>query len=277
MEELSTYTGQSGPQEKTNLGEVLSLLSNNDSISVPVTINIMLVGKTGAGKSTLVNTIFGVEKEEVAKVEHGGSACEHDEIVMPYRLPFVDMPDGRKIQVIIYDTVGFGESSKQDQELLRYIQTNVKKVHLLLVCHKLYDKVDGSTVKFLKALTESCTKDILNNMIFLLTHGDAFVTTRTYRRSQGGDKQAIKEEFETRFENMKDLLCQAVAKNFPKIKVEELKFCPTCDDRELALPYVRNWEYDMWFFILHKCDKEAQMFLSCFARLFRKIEIVLAS
>ena len=60
---------------------VLGLVASNDSRAVPETVHIMLIGPIGAGKSTLVNTIFG---EEEAKVEHGGSACQHDKLVTPY-------------------------------------------------------------------------------------------------------------------------------------------------------------------------------------------------
>ena len=269
-EDFNEFEMEENHTELPSCESVLGLVASNDSRAVPETINIMLIGPIGAGKSTLVNTIFGEEK---AKVEHGGSACQHDQLVTPYHLPFVPISDGRKVQIVIYDAVGFKESEEKDKALLKYIKCHVPKVHLLLVCHKLYDKVCDSTIKLVKLLAENFTKDILNHTLFLLTHADAFVTTRTYRRSQGRDTQAIKEEFETRFKNMKDLLNKAAIEKFSKINCKNLRFCLTCDDTGLSLPNIENWEYEMWMFILHKCDEEARVILSYWARVKRRIEL----
>ena len=246
-------------------------MTKNDNITVPVTINVMLVGKTGAGKSTLVNTIFGVDTE--AKVEHGASACKHDKPVTPYHLPLLNIIEGMSTQVVIYDTTGFGESDKQDNELLKYVKNHVNKIHLLLVCHKLYDKVDSSTARFLKALVEYCSEDILHNMIFLLTHADGYMQTKLYRKSNDKGSAEIKEEFTAKHENMKALLCTTIGNLYPKIDVKKIPFCLTCDDTEIVLPNITNWEYEMWLFILHKCDDEAKVILSYWARVMHKIEL----
>ena len=133
-------------------------------------------------------------------------------------MPFVPISDGRKVQILIYDAVGFKESEQKDKALLKYIKDHVPKVHLLLVCHKLYDKVCDSTIKLVKLLAEHFTKDILNHTLFLLTHAALFVTTKIYRRSKGRETQAIK-EFEARFQDMKRLLNQAATEKLTVILI----------------------------------------------------------
>ena len=254
------------PPENAEARTVLSQMDVYNE-QVPELVKILIIGRTGSGKSTLVNTLFGLD---VAPVEQGGVACQHEELVTKYHLvPISRGPGRRKVIIMIYDTVGLGEEGSKDKKLFHYIKKNVKKVHLLLVCHKLYDKVDHSTANMLQKLAEFCQKDIFNHMIFLLTHADAY---RIYIKSN--QKEVIKRDFKARCENMKGLLSAIIAK-VPGVKVDGIPFCLTCDDTKFILPHTPNWEYDLWLFILHNCDKEAKIILSNFARIVRKIEIKL--
>ena len=248
-----------------NIKAVLSKIDGS-SMHMPKYVKILIIGRCGSGKSTLVNTLFGTE---VARVGEGGRACQHADLVTKYLLPEKCYDNEKVVQIMIYDTVGLGEKKGKDKAVLEYIKRNVEKVHLLLLCHRLYDKVDHSTEKMLRALAEYCDRDIFNHMIILLTHADTY---RVYIKDRQED--IIKRKFEERFDSMKSSLCETIGKLL-KVEVRKLPFCLVCDDTELILPHTVNWEYEFWMFILHKCDNEAKIALSYFARVVRKIEIAL--
>ena len=244
-----------------NVEKVISLMDTANLDLPPEYVKVLIVGRTGTGKSTLINTLFG---STVAKVGEGGGACQHIDLVTTYSLPEIHYKENTT-QIIIYDTVGLGETKEKDKAVLDYIRNNVKKIHLLLVCHKLYDKVDRSTEKVLKELANHFNNDVFSHMIILLTHADAY---RVYIK--GSQEDVIKRKFKERFENMKSRLHEVIAR---LLKAEVDDFCLVCDDTKFVLPHSANWEYELWCFILHKCDEEAKVALSYFAHVVRKMSL----
>ena len=83
-----------------------------EKISNLATLNIIVAGKTGVGKSTLINSVF---REELAETGMGRPVTEHIR-----RISKTDFP------LVVYDTKGFELSEKVQQEVKDEVMKTIR-------------------------------------------------------------------------------------------------------------------------------------------------------
>lgn len=125
-------------------------------------INILITGKTGIGKSTLVNGLVGKKIAEEGESLHATT----DKVSMSS-----EKISG--IDVNVWDSPGLQDETVNEDKYLADIKLNCKDIiDLFIYCHDMSENRfdDGGTdVTAMKRLTETLGKDVWENGIVVLT------------------------------------------------------------------------------------------------------------
>lgn len=129
----------------------------NDKMKNMKKVNIMVIGKSGVGKSTLINSVFRGNLAEVGIGEHITDTIRR--YTMPdYPLAIYDTPGFElsgaqqvKVRKEIYDTISKGYASKNEEE----------KVHCIWYCINCESsRLDPVEIQWLKEFTDNSKNEI---------------------------------------------------------------------------------------------------------------------
>ncbi|XP_035530867.1 GTPase IMAP family member 7-like [Morone saxatilis] len=140
------------------MGCIVSMVKDTD------TIRVVILGKTGAGKSSLANTIFG---EDVFKINHGFNS-ETTECQSETR-----SVNRRKFTLI--DTPGFFDTDRSEEELKREIVRCIIECapgpHAFLIVLKV-EKFTEQEQAVIKKILKYFSEEALKYATVVFTHGD---------------------------------------------------------------------------------------------------------
>ncbi|XP_044197691.1 GTPase IMAP family member 7-like [Thunnus albacares] len=168
---------------------------------------IILLGKTGAGKSSAVNTIFG---EDVCKIDHtaksGTSQCEKE----------TRSVNGRNITLI--DTPGFFDTDKSEEELrdeiVKCIIECAPGPHVFLILLKV-EKFTPHEKQVIDKIRKTFSEEAFKYAVVVFTHGDQLHEGKTI------------EEFVKESKGLSDLVkkcggrCHIIDNKYWKIKQQD--------------------------------------------------------
>lgn len=145
--------------------------------------NVLIIGKSGAGKSSLLNYLFDRKLEET-----GVGKPVTEKGIFPHEY-FLDS----EMKIVVYDTWGL-EADKAD-EWKELVRTEIEKhdalsikdwFHTIIYClNANSDRIEPFETEFISDLIKTG-----NNVVVVLTHSDLGRTKRTIT----GIKKALKEE-----------------------------------------------------------------------------------
>ena len=129
-------------------------------------VEIVLAGKFGTGKSALVNSIVG---KRMAK--EGYKAFSETTKIVCYTKA-VDIPSGilkKPISVVVWDTPGLVDPFGDDEATVKEIAEKYKEADLLVYCLDIRGRFAHDDATGIKLLTEALGQQMWNHAIFVLT------------------------------------------------------------------------------------------------------------
>ena len=237
-------------QEKFIEGGMHQWWSDSNSISVFIT------GKSGTGKSTLVNAILG---KDVAKV--GDKLVPETSEVTSHETTIED------IKVIVWDSPGLQDGTSNEQAYLNDIEKKCKdKVDLLLYCMpmKVERLLTGSIeIEAMCKLTEKLGREIWENAVIVLTHANTRIEYMKEEEDLEGedDIAELKEKFDEKVEMWKNQIIKCL-KNDVKLSGEVVANIPILPAglkiEPILIQGLTPWLSALWMESLMATKTEAQ-------------------
>ena len=128
----------------------------------PMTIQILVMGKIGVGKSTLVNALIGEYVSETA-----------DSMLRVTNTLVKGRTSKNGILINICDTPGL-DIDLEDDNTLQYTLQECGKIDLFLFCMRMTDKFDRMQIEQIKTITRIYGRDIWKKALFVLTFANTY-------------------------------------------------------------------------------------------------------
>ena len=212
-------------------------------------LKILVAGKMGVGKSSLINSIYGAELAVDAAVT--------EEIVnytanvpTPYQ-----QDEGKEYTITFCDSPGFGDVFATDEakniEELKYAVDNA---HILLYCFDIRGRMSRDDVDGIVEITKQVSPDIWVNSVFTLNFCNDL-------RPPKQDMDPVA-HFAKSFQSWHKQITRALREmaGVPDRIVNNISIT-ACGYREMQPPGFRNWYTTFWSTMFEKMRDEGQPML----------------
>ncbi|MEU4474208.1 GTPase [Micromonospora sp. NPDC023888] len=187
---------------------------------------ILVVGRTGVGKSSIINSVVGASVAQTGKYRPTTAKIERYDA------------EYRESTMVLIDTPGFGDAGwdrSNDERYLALIEQEAGEIDLVLFVTKLDDtRVERSEYDTLRALTTKFGHGLWDRAVVVLTRADKF-TRLDYPDELAQRSAALREAMETVVGD----------------RAHRIPFVPVTNTRERT-PDRRLWMARLWLAMLER-------------------------
>jgi len=238
------------PLEESKLVGVLEARKRvEDWINGKNKLNLIIVGKLGAGKSTLVNSLLKNKGAEVGSKLSPVTMTvyQHQSGVKNIMLPQLNLTI-HDIDVSIWDTPGLDDPNRDRGAMcMREIKRtwHANEISLLIFCVDMTrTRSDAGDLDSIKSITREFGEDVWSHSLFALTRANQVRIPRSAEPNT-----TLKEYYQSRFEQWEYFLKEEYLfkQGVPRKIMEEIPLVP-CGFEEDPLPFLKepNWSSTFW-------------------------------
>ena len=230
LKKLQKNVCQAGVYEFNEFGRYL--LEGRNSLTVA------LIGKTGAGKSRLVNALIGK-----FKAKEGDTLLPETNKVAAFKT------EKHGVEITVWDTPGVQDGSEHEDEYLKQISENVKKVDLLLYCIPMNERrIRPDDKQALEKVVNKLGTEIWKKAMIVLTFANEVKPKST-------DKDSPKKCFEKRL----NMFAEEYQKHLESLGVKfDVPFTPAGDIKLQELPACKDWLPVFWLMAFKTVENSAK-------------------
>ena len=221
---------------------------------------LLFIGQNGTGKSSLINKIVGAD---MARVGDTIEPTRHNELVMKYPITAEGEADPL---ITYYDTQGFGDLNYENSEIADAAREEMKTADVVLICYKLYGRVDRYVTEELKEIAQFLGNELMKHAILVFTWGDEY---KIHCQSTGqfndevSAQEEIKRQMNIQISNKVAKIREVLKKNGIKNEIANNIPCCVTSIKEDKLPCTAkdNWKDEFWEKCQDRCTPESAPFM----------------
>lgn len=241
-------------------GDEINMLAEFDRVLSEVAgegrgLHVLVTGRTGAGKSALVNSIVG---SVVAK--EGQSPEPETTEVTSYKA------EVKGIVITIYDSPGLQDGVKNDDEYVQKLCTACKEVDLILYCVKMNDRIGESEYNAIKKLSSAFGNEkFWQNALFVLTFANEIKPPPAHCNNPN-TVRSPQEDFKDKLSKWKAILHQEALIKRAHIAEPEARNVPIVpagyyDNLSLPASNCEYWLSRLWWKCLYRAEDSGKRIL----------------